>query len=320
MEKGRAYWGRRAAVNLIKDLNCALASHETVQDMIGRRDDTVLKAVTGLEGGVVASGSTCGVISGGALGLALAFDRELREHGTAAEFRIMDLVRQYSGWFGTTYGTPFCRQRSRTDFYKTGGQIRYFLPGDLVAGCLWHIRGALRYLNDVIQAGLPHVDSPGEDIAYQPRHCALEVLRAVRENTGLCSDQLDRIAFVLDGGVGLGGGVCGALIGAILGINLRFGMDIRQENLWGAAKAFLIGHVNLLKDKPIGAPEPFCVGKEIVASFKERAGSMNCRDIVGRNFTDYREFMDYFEAADGCRDLIAFAAEEASGAVRKWAA
>jgi len=36
--------------------------------MIGKPENKLLKSITGLEGGVVATGSTCGVVSGGAIG------------------------------------------------------------------------------------------------------------------------------------------------------------------------------------------------------------------------------------------------------------
>ncbi|MBN1613099.1 MAG: C_GCAxxG_C_C family protein [Deltaproteobacteria bacterium] len=318
MKNDRAYWGRRAAFYLIKDLNCALASHEAIQGIIGRQEDSVLRAVTGLEGGVVASGSTCGVITGGALGLALAFDRALQERGPPAEAGITDLVGQYSRWFGDSYGTTFCRLRSRADFYKPWGQIRYLLPGDRVAGCLWHIRGAIRYLHDRIRAGLPETGGLSGGAVHQPVHCALGVLDLFRKRTGIGNDPLDRIAFVLDGGVGLSGGVCGALVGAILGINLKFGLDIRQGNLRDTIKAFLIGHINLLKEHPMGAPEPFCIGKEIVANFRQRAGSMNCRELTGQSFEGYDDFQGFIGKAAVCRGLIEFAADEAVGAIRKW--
>ena len=83
-KKKKGYWGRRAPFYLMKDFNCALASLEVFQDMIVRREDRVLKAFTGLEGGIVASGSTCGVVTGGAFGLALMHDNVLKERGITA--------------------------------------------------------------------------------------------------------------------------------------------------------------------------------------------------------------------------------------------
>ncbi len=53
--------------------------------MIGKPEDKLLKSFTGLEGGVVASGSTCGVVSGGAMGLALSHHDEIMEKGIPAQ-------------------------------------------------------------------------------------------------------------------------------------------------------------------------------------------------------------------------------------------
>ncbi|MBW1701776.1 MAG: C_GCAxxG_C_C family protein [Deltaproteobacteria bacterium] len=64
--------------------------------MIDRREDRVLKAFTGLEGGIVASGSTCGVVTGGALGLALMHDNVLQERGIAAEAGVLSLIKKWS--------------------------------------------------------------------------------------------------------------------------------------------------------------------------------------------------------------------------------
>jgi len=47
--------------------------------MIGKPENELLRSFTGLEGGVVASGSTCGVVSGGAMGLALLHHEKIME-------------------------------------------------------------------------------------------------------------------------------------------------------------------------------------------------------------------------------------------------
>lgn len=67
--------------------------------MTSKQDDILLKAGTGLEGGVVASGSTCGVVTGGALGLGLMYDDELKKKGDCAEVALLSLVGDYVRWF-----------------------------------------------------------------------------------------------------------------------------------------------------------------------------------------------------------------------------
>ncbi len=90
----------------------------------------MLKSFTGLEGGVVATGSTCGVVSGGAMGLALSHYDEIMEKGIPTQAGLLALVGEYAKWFGENYGSSLCRERSGVDFYTTMGQLRYFMPGD----------------------------------------------------------------------------------------------------------------------------------------------------------------------------------------------
>ena len=114
--------------------------------MIDKPNDQILKAYTGLEGGVVASGSTCGVVSGGAMGLASSHYDELMINGLPAQVGMLSLIGDYVKWFEDNYGSTFCRDRSGVDFYKAMGQIRYLIPGDKTMKCMWHIRGAMRHL------------------------------------------------------------------------------------------------------------------------------------------------------------------------------
>ena len=315
--KEKGYWGRRASLYLIKDFNCALASMEVFQNMISRREDPVLKACTGLEGGVVASGSTCGVVTGGALGLALMHDNVLQERGVAAEAGVMSLVGEYFRWFEESFGSSFCRERSGVDFYTTFGQLRYFLPGDRVGKCLWHLRGAMRHLYACQEKELPGMDVKPKEIQHEPIHCAQAVLRGVKDRTGMSDPLLERLSFIFDGGVGLQGGVCGALAGAVMGINLLLGMNIRDTSYFQTAKAFTIGHINLLLDKPIGKPEAFAVGKNIVQRFREEAGAMECRAITEKAFSDWNDFQDHISSSDKCSELIELATNEASAAIKR---
>jgi hypothetical protein len=312
-EKGQ--WGRRAPFYLIKDFNCALASLEVFQDMIGRREDRVLKAFTGLEGGIVASGSTCGVLTGGALGLALMHDN-VQERGIAAEAGVLSLVGEYFRWFEGSFGSSFCRERSGVDFYTTFGQLRYFLPGDRVGKCLWHIRGALRHLYTYQAKDLPGMDVEPKEIQGEPIHCAQAVLRGIRDRTGIGDPLLERLSFIFDGGVGFQGGVCGALAGAVMGTNLLLGMNIRDISYFQTLRAFAVGHINLLLDKPIGKPEPFGVGKSIVQRFREEAGATECRAITEKAFSDWNDFQGHISSSDKCAALIKLATTEASKAIK----
>ncbi len=283
--------------------------------MLGKPYDPMLKAFTGLEGGLVASGSTCGVVTGGAAGIAMMNLDVLSRDGTEAEAGVMSMIKDYMQWFGRNYGSCLCRQRTDVDFQRPWGQVRYLFPGDKVAGCMWHISGAVRYLHELQQQPLPDSPRSVSCDAGRVSHCATTVLAEIEKKTGLADDILNRIAFVFDGGVGLSGGICGALVGAILGINLKFGMDIRNISYLKNFNGFIAGHLNLLRKKPPSKAEPFSVGNNIVQQFINQAGSVECATITGQTFSDYPEFCQYIDTASTCRELMDMAAKSAVAAI-----
>jgi len=59
--------------------------------MVDKPNSQILKAYTGLDGGVVGSGSTCGVVSGGEMGLAISHYDELMTNGLPAQIGILSL-------------------------------------------------------------------------------------------------------------------------------------------------------------------------------------------------------------------------------------
>lgn len=275
----------------------------------------MLKPITGLLGGVAACGSTCGVLTGGAFGIALMHDDMLKEQGAAAEAGVMTLVGEYIRWFESAFGASLCRERTGADFYTPRGQLRHFLPGDKVAKCLWHMRGAMRHLHDYPEKGLPLPDEIPKEMHGEPVHCAQAVLKGIRHRTGIGDDLVERLSFIFDGGVGFQGGVCGALAGAILGINLLLSADIRKISYSEAVKKFAVGHINLLTEKPIGKPEPFRIGKTIVEKFRREAGAIECRSITEKQFSGWNDFQQHISSSGKCAGLIEFAAAEASDAI-----
>jgi C_GCAxxG_C_C family probable redox protein len=197
------------------------------------------------------------------------------------------------------------------------GQLRYFLPGDRVGKCLWHIRGAMRHLYTYQEKDLPGMDVEPKEIQREPIHCAQAVLRGIKDRTGIGDPLFERLSFIFDGGVGFQGGVCGALAGAVMSISLLLGMNIRDTKYFQTLKAFVVGHINLLLDKPIGEPEPFGVGKNIVQRFREEAGATECRTITEKEFSDWADFQKHISSSDKCAGLIELATTEASEAIKR---
>ncbi len=142
-------------------------------------------------------------------------------------------------------------------------------------------------------------------------------MRGIRDRTGIGDPLLERLSFIFDGGVGFQGGVCGALAGAVMGINLLLGMSIRDAKYFQTLKAFIVAHMNLLFDKPIGKPEPFGVGKTIVQRFREEAGATECRTITDKEFSGWTDFQKHISSSDKCTGLIELATTEASHAIKR---
>ena len=308
----------KARLYLARDMNCALATIRAVQDIAGTRDDRILVSSTGLEGGVVASGSTCGVITGGALALAQLCDNG-GGGGSFDDAKIIEVVGEYVDWFSENFGTTSCGERSGVDFYEAGGQLRYFIPGDRLTRCMNHIGKAIEFLiSHSKKINHPIKHQKDNHKSQKTRHCAAEVLSLVAKRTGDIDPSILRASVVLDGGVGLRGGVCGALSGAIMAMNSRFGMNTRKSSYLENIRAFAVGHINLLIERPISMPEPFGIGKEIVRRFNDGARSLECREITGGSFSDFSDFQSFMSKSEKCRDLIDFSARLAIDAIERW--
>jgi C_GCAxxG_C_C family probable redox protein len=283
--------------------------------MISRREDTLLKAATGLEGGLVASGSTCGVVTGGALGLALLHEKDLAERDGHAEMTVIGKTREYVKWFDSEFGTTTCRERTGIDFYRVGGQLRYLFPGDRIARCLWHIGKAAQKLHAISKTDCSESIEFSGGRCAKTLHCAQPVLQGIRERSGVGDPLLESLSFVFDGGVALTGGVCGALAAAIMAINLILGKDIRNTRYTSTIKDFVVGHINILIERPMAMPNSFGTGKEIVTAFREKADAITCRDITQKEFKDWEDFITYRDSSRVCREIIDFSIEATSDVI-----
>jgi len=308
LEKTRygAYWGRRAVYNLFRKFNCPEATMQTCQDMIGREEDGVLTAISGLVAGV--KGSTCGVVSGGALGLGLMHADELQRDGVGTEAGVMALASDYVKGFDQTYGTTLCSERTNVDFWTLRGLLRYLMPGHRMVPCMIHIHGSLKRLCEMQEVDLPQIAVDNE---VNNIHCARDVLKGIRERTGVGDPVLEKISMVLDGGVAYSGGLCGALAGAVLAIHLLLGDNLREISLPRSYYIFLKGLTYLRAEEEQDCDHSYNGTRKMALPFEESAGSINCREITGRDFSGWDDFQSHIRSADRCRELIEFSISHA---------
>jgi hypothetical protein len=284
--------------------------------MTGMVEASPQKAVTGLEGGLVASGSTCGVVTAGALGIALMRHRQRRGSGEVLKRRTMDEARAFAGWFEHNFRTTLCRERTSVDFYRAGGQLTYLLPVRF-GRCLRHSGMAAAYLRS-LAGSIPAVsgESAG-DPQSEAVHCATEVLRGVRAACGVGDSLVEEISYVLDGGVALSGGVCGAVTGAVMAVNLAYGWNIRAMSYRETVREFVRGHVNLLRKSSSGRPETFAIGKDVIGRLGAATDSFECSRITGRSFSLWDDFQSHVQTFGPCRELVARSVEAACEAIAR---
>ena len=89
---------------LFRTLNCCESQIIPFQNAIDIDHDELLKAVTGLAGGVYNRGSTCGVIFGGALNIAMLRNEEIESWSPGDEYSLLNQVSEYVNWFEGEFG------------------------------------------------------------------------------------------------------------------------------------------------------------------------------------------------------------------------
>jgi len=93
-------------------------------------------------------------------------------------------------------------------------------------------------------------------------NCSQAVFAAFRQTEVLDESTALRLATVFGGGVaGSGGGMCGAVTGALMALSMRYGM----------------GGIGELANKG----KTYELGQQFIAEFEERMGSCRCSSILG---------------------------------------
>ena len=89
--------------------------------------------------------------------------------------------------------------------------------------------------------------------------CAESVLQAIAESQGIQSNLIPSIATGFCSGISRTGGMCGAVSGAIMGIDLVTGRNSPAESL----------EVN------------YALIQKLISRFENQYGSINCRQLIG---------------------------------------
>ena len=114
--------------------------------------------------------------------------------------------------------------------------------------------------------------------------CAESVLQAIAESQGIQSDLIPRIATGLCSGISRTGGMCGAVSGAIMGINIVAGRNSPDESI----------EVN------------YTLIRELISRFEQQYGSVNCRQLTGCDLaTDAgQQYFNENQLLDNCLQFV----------------
>ena len=104
-----------------------------------------------------------------------------------------------------------------------------------------------------------HVSQRSLELFKSGFFCAESVLSAIAEAQGIQSDLIPGIATGFCSGISRTGGMCGAVSGAIMGINLTAGRKSPSESI----------------------ETSYTLTQEMICRFESEYGSVNCRQLIG---------------------------------------
>ncbi len=289
---------RTARYRLIRYLNCNQATLGTIADFLGEGDGHLLKVNCQLEGGGFSSGSTCGVVSGGCLAIGLRYLDDIRSEEPGKMAALHSLLKEYTSWFEKEFKSTLCRERSGVEVNSFWGFMNYIFLGKVFTRCVNHVGKAADWLAEKVSNPLNEEDPGG---VTQVNHCAVDVLRELRRETGLGSELIEDLYVTLNGGIGLSGGLCAAVAGAFVPIGWRFGIDPKGEGAWGTLTLFLKGHINLYRGREEG--ELWSVGQEFLRNYFKKFKALECEKLTNKKFTGFQDFARFAEEAEVCREI-----------------
>ncbi|MFV2016446.1 MAG: C-GCAxxG-C-C family protein [Candidatus Heimdallarchaeota archaeon] len=301
-------YGKQAQSILLKSKSCALTQIKLFQEILDNHDDEILNAVSGLSGGILSKGSTCGVVFSGALSLAMLLDSKVVNWTKQHEITLHDLISDYTNWFEEKYKSTLCRDRIKLDLWTVKGVAKLLLPQKIIK-CLSHTKGSMRYLSSKVEE-FKFTEIENDTISNQSYHCARTVLERIRNATSIGNAQLEKISIAFDGGVGLQGGACGALAGAIMALNLHTGSLNENIENKKQSKNYLSYPLKNRKKENIEKKPIAYQAKELVEKFLKVTNSLECKNITNKRFSNWNEFQNYREKSQICETLIDLTSNE----------
>ena len=134
-------------------------------------------------------------------------------------------------------------------------------------------------------------DRPSNFPTGRPYNCCESVLLVLAEYLGVSSELIPKIGTAIGAGVGLNGLLCGSISGVAMAIGIKHG-----------------------RNRPEESPQPaWDMIDKYVASFKDKFGAVNCRQLTRLNLKTPEGLKEYFARVHDyeCAERLKFAVEKA---------
>jgi len=251
------------------------------QRLLGLENRLIIRAATGLGGGVGHEGDTCGALTGGVLSLGLY-------HRNNECDRLYPDCIEYYDRFKQRFGSSKCRDILGVRFKVNYDVRRFFLKG---IRCLKVVYTSIESVFDIIQTCDRRLSSKN---IYQIRppfdtkrfHCAGLVLSRIESQLNSKIGSILEITRGFSGGIAFQGDICGAFMGGVLALGTVYGMELRKTQ---PSRLFRAGLVAMKEGSRVFQNEHLHPSFKtslragtLYNKFLSQFGSVDCIDILGR--------------------------------------
>lgn len=224
-----------------------------------------------LAGGIMQEGHQCGMLWGASLAVGAETYRRNQNQDQAIAVAIM-ATKKIMDSFKEREGTINCREITHCDFSNKWSMAKYFVSGRF----LHCYNLAQHWAPEAVDAAIEGLSAETSTVSSPCLSCATEVAKKM----GASNEECIMVAGFA-GGLGLGGGGCGALAAAIWLNSLEWCKEVPKK---------------MAMNNPLAQ-------KTLDQFLKTTNSAILCSKITGTKFESITEHTDYIKS-NGCAKLI----------------
>ena len=296
---------KQAVKGFLKVFSCAHAMINTMADQHQMpADSNLLKAATGFAAGLSTMGDICGMVNGGVLILGKklgqrfpGWEKSLELILTCNQFYRMTKVSVGTCNCGDVHGGKHLAKNFRRAIL-TGKTVKCFEMLYKGAGNLSKLIGGggkePPQFDTVIGN---HIANSFQEFQAKNFHCCWTTLQRIHELRNLDISSLNNSVSGFIGGIGFSGTLCGAVLGGVLALGLKYGIDPSHRGYKDTLKTIYQG---LLKsdgifqdEKVFPAAANFNRCKTLYQMVEDKYGDCNCTTISGLDINQISSIQEF---------------------------